>query len=264
MNSILDAIGNTPIIKLEKISPENVEIWAKAEFLNPSGSIKDRIARYMIETAEKRGLLKKGMTIVEPTSGNTGIALAFISAIKGYNFIAVMPSFVSKERIKIMKHYGAKIILTPASKGMKGAVEAARKIARKLEAYMPNQFENVDNVIAHEKTTGTEILEQMDRDLDAFVTGVGTGGTLIGVAKVLRKYLQNVKIVAVEPKGMSVLSRKNLKRSKHKIEGIGEGFVPKIIKPWLYLIDKVIEVNDEDAIRMAKTLAKKEGLFVGI
>ncbi|MCS7135223.1 MAG: cysteine synthase A [Candidatus Aenigmarchaeota archaeon] len=254
-HNLLKLIGNTPIVKINSYN-----IFAKMENLNPSGSVKDRIAKYMIEKAEEAGLLKPGMTIVEPTSGNTGIALSLVSSVKGYNFIAVMPEFASKERIKIMKHYGAKVILTPKEKGMKGAVEKAMKLAKKMNAFMPNQFENENNILAHKETTGKEILRQVKR-VDIFVAAVGTGGTLIGVAKALKEKNKNVKIIAVEPHSSPLLSKG--KMGFHKIEGIGEDFVPKIVEKNLDLIDDIITVRDGQAIETSKKLSKM-GLFVGI
>lgn len=235
-------------------------IYAKMENLNPSGSIKDRIAKYMIEDAEKRGILKPGMTIVEPTSGNTGIALSFVSSIKGYEFIAVIPEFASKERIEIMKHYGAKVVLTRKEIGVKGAVEKAKKLAERLNGFMPNQFENENNVLAHKETTGKEILEQV-KNVDVFVAGVGTGGTLIGVAKALKEKNPNVKIIGVEPASSPLLSKGKV--GHHKIEGIGEDFIPKIVENNLELIDQIIVVTDKEAIQTSRRLAR-EGLFVGI
>ncbi len=256
-NSPLELIGNTHLVKIKMNS--NV-IFAKMENLNPSGSIKDRIVKYMIEKAEKSGRLEPGMTIIEPTSGNTGIAFSFVSSIKGYNFIAVMPEFVSKERIKIIKQYGAKVILTPKEKNIKGAVEKAKELTRKLNAFMPNQFENENNILAHKETTGKEILEQMG-NVDVFVTGIGTGGTLICIAKSLKEKNKDVKIVAVEPASSPLLSKG--KFGFHKIEGIGEDFVPKILEENLDLIDEIITVTDKQAIETSKKLAK-QGLFVGI
>jgi len=250
-------IGNTP---MTEIKMDSETIYAKMENLNPSGSIKDRIAKYMIEDAEKRGILKPGMTIVEPTSGNTGIALSFVSSIKGYEFIAVIPEFASKERIEIMKHYGAKVVLTRKEIGVKGAVEKAKKLAERLNGFMPNQFENENNVLAHKETTGKEILEQV-KNVDVFVAGVGTGGTLIGVAKALKEKNPNVKIIGVEPASSPLLSKGKV--GHHKIEGIGEDFIPKIVENNLELIDQIIVVTDKEAIQTSRRLAR-EGLFVGI
>ncbi|MFH1105700.1 MAG: cysteine synthase family protein [Candidatus Aenigmatarchaeota archaeon] len=258
--NILKWVGNTPIVRIKKIANlKGVELCAKAEFLNPSGSIKDRIVKYMIESAERKGFLTPGATIVEPTSGNTGIAFAMISAIKGYKFVAVLPEFASKERIKIMRHYGAKVVLTPKEAGIYGAVQKAKRLALKGMVLL-NQFENVDNVNAHHQT-GYEILREVKR-VDAFVAGVGTGGTLMGVAEVLKKKAPGAQIVAVEPYNSAVLS--GGAPGAHRIEGIGEGFIPKLVEDRMNLIDKIIKVKDSDAIRMAARLSKEEGLFVGI
>lgn len=284
-NSVLDFIGNTPIVELKRIVGKSAEktgknraqIFAKLEFLNPSGSIKDRMVLYALEAAEKRGMLKKGrgMTLVEATSGNTGVALSMIASVKGYHTIIVMPETTSKEKIKMIKAFGAKLIFTSAEKGMAEPVRLAEEIARKKKAFLLNQFENPDNAKAHE-TTGREILNQMKRlkkNVDAFVAGIGTGGTLIGVAKVLKKKNPKTKIVAVEPAAVpafyNMLYGKRLPVKggiAHKIEGIGEGFVPKILsrKKNRRLVNDVILVKDEEAIRMTKKLANEEGLFVGI
>ena len=250
------------MVRINKMNKnKNAELFAKLEYLNPSGSIKDRIAKYMIEKAEEEGKLKPGMTIVEPTSGNTGISLSLISALKGYDFVAVMPEFSSKERREIIKQYGAKIVLTPSEENMKGALRKALELKEELNAFMPNQFENENNILAHYETTGKEILEQME-NVDVFVAGVGTGGTLIGIAKVLKEKNKNVRIIAVEPAESPLLSEGKV--GFHKIQGIGEDFIPKIVQGNLDLIDEIITVEDSEAIEMAKRLAKEEGLFVGI
>ncbi|MEM5793099.1 MAG: cysteine synthase A [Candidatus Aenigmatarchaeota archaeon] len=248
-------IGNTPIVKIRY---KKTQVFAKMENLNPSGSIKDRIAKYILDHAESSGKLKRGMTIVEPTSGNTGISFSFLSSIRGYKFIAVMPEFASKERIRIIKQYGGKVILTPEKMGMAGAVNKAKEIAKKMKAFLPNQFENEYNIIAHQETTGREILRQVSK-IDYFVAGVGTGGTLIGVAKVLKD--SGAKIIAVEPKESPLLSKGF--SGLHKIEGIGEDFVPKIVQENSHLIDRVISVSSNNAIKMTKKL-NRNGLFVGI
>jgi len=259
--SILDEIGKTPLIRLRKINRKRkVKIFAKLEMFNPSGSIKDRIAKYITEKAERRGFLKNRI-IVEPTTGNTGISLAFVSAIKGYKFIAVMPEFVSSERRKIIEAYGGKVVLVPKEKGVEGVVKKAKFLAKKLKAYLPNQFENPWNVEAHMKTTGREIVESLKR-IDYFVAGVGTGGTLIGVARALKKKFEKVSIIAVEPFESAVLS--GGKPGFHRIEGIGEGFVPKIVEENFELIDGIIRVRERDAFKTSKILMKKEGIFAGV
>ncbi|MFH0889841.1 MAG: cysteine synthase family protein [Candidatus Aenigmatarchaeota archaeon] len=258
--NILKWIGNTPIVRIKKITKlKGVKLYAKAEFLNPSGSVKDRIVKYMIESAERKGILRPGMTIVEPTTGNTGIAFAMICAIKGYKFVAVMPEFASKERARIMKHYGAKVVLTPKKLGVYGTIEKAKLLANNGMVLL-NQFENVDNVNAHHETAN-EILREVGH-VDAFVAGVGTGGTLMGIAEILRKKAPDTQIVAVEPFNSAVLT--GGKPGMHRIEGIGEGFIPKLVEDRINLIDKTIKVKDKDAITMAARLSEEEGLFVGI
>lgn len=260
-NSIFETIGRTPLVKLNNMVDENsAEVYVKVEFFNPGGSVKDRIALSMIEEAEKQGLIKKGDTIIEPTSGNTGIGLAMVSAAKGYKLILVMPETMSIERRKILKAYGADIILTEGSKGMKGAVEKANELANKKGYFMPMQFENIYNPIAHMKTTALEIIDDMKEKFDMFVAGVGTGGTITGVGEVLKERIENVKIVAVEPKDSPVLSGGN--PGPHKIQGIGAGFVPKILKR--EIIDEIVTVSNEDAMKYAREIAKKEGILVGI
>ncbi len=235
-------------------------MFVKIERNNPWGSVKDRPALFMIEAAEKKGLIKNG-TVVEPTSGNTGIALAAIGALKSFRVILTMPENVSQERIKLLKSYGAEVILTLAERGMSGAVEKANEIVEELGAYMPNQFENPYNVLAHELTTAHEILSQMNYRIDVFVAGVGTGGTISGVGRVLKRiYTDKVKIVAVEPASSPVLSKGV--SGKHRIQGIGAGFVPKILD--LSVIDRIETVEDEEAFQTMKFLMKKEALPVGI
>ena len=257
-SKILQLIGNTPIIRLNEKN-----IYAKLDSLNPSGSIKDVMAFYMINEAEKKGLLKKGSKIIEVTTGNTGISFAMLSAIKGYNFIAVMPENMSIERRQMMEAFNAKIILTPAEENMQGAINKYNELIKEYpNAWLPKQFENEDNIIAHKEITGKEILNKMGKDVDYFVAGVGTGGTLIGVAKALKEVNPKVKIVAVEPEESAVLS--GGRPELHEIQGIGEGFIPKLVQDNIKLIDKVIKINSKDAIAMAKKLAKKEGVLVGI
>ncbi len=253
---ILDLVGNTPLIKVGGI-------YAKLETVNPTGSVKDRMACYMVKRAKERGELKPGDKIIEATSGNTGIAFAMISAIKGYKFIAVMPESMSIERQKMMRAFGAKIILTPAKEDMSGAVRKYKELIKKnKDAWLPRQFENPDNIAAHREGTGKEIIRQTGGKIDAFVAGIGTGGTLIGVAQALKKINKKIKIIAVEPRESAVLS--GGRAGLHKIQGIGEGFIPKIVEENMGWIDEVVKIKSQDAINMAKTLAKKYGLLVGI
>lgn len=266
-SDLADLIGNTPILKLKNTSKKTKSsIFAKLEFMNPSGSIKDRIVLRIIESAEKRGILKKNSLIVEATSGNTGISLAMMAAIKSYRVVLFIPKGTSGEKIEMMKAFGAKII--EISGGMKEIVNKAREFSREKKAFFLRQFENPDNIAAHVKT-GNEILKQMRGNIDAFVAGVGTGGTLIGIAKALKKKYPKVRIVAVEPKEMPALYSKFYKKKMkigktHPIEGIGEGFVPKILDENIKLIDDVILVSGEEAIRTTKQLFKEEGIFAGI
>jgi len=257
--NVLPLIGKTPMVKLNKIAPEG-NIYAKLEFFNPGGSVKDRIALNMIEEAEKRGELRPGITIIEPTSGNTGIGLAMVAAIKGYKLILVMPESMSKERKELLKFYGAELVLTPLEEGMAGAVKRVKEIIKENPGYfMPSQFNNPDNPEAHVKTTAREILEELDR-IDAFVTGVGTGGTLTGIGKVLKEHFPELRIYAVEPAASPVLSGGN--PGPHMIQGIGAGFIPEILD--MELIDRIITIGNLEAYRMSAELASKEGLMVGI
>jgi len=259
---ITELIGRTPMVKLNRIvGADSAAILAKLEYFNPGGSVKDRICLEMIEAGEKKGLLKKGSTIIEPTSGNTGIGLAMISAVKGYKCILVMSEAMSLERMYILKAYGAQIILTPASLGMQGSIDKAEEIHRKTpNSFMPQQFKNPANPEAHRKSTAQEILAATNGNLDAFVAGVGTGGTITGVGEILKKHNKNIQIVAVEPYTSAVLS--GGKPGPHKIQGIGAGFIPEILN--IKVIDRIIQVSDADAFKTAKLLAKEEGLFVGI
>jgi len=261
-NSVLDLIGNTPMVKLKKIVDKDMaEIYAKLEFFNPGGSVKDRICLSMIEDAEKNGRLKPGGIVIEPTSGNTGIGLAMICAVKGYKCILAMPESMSVERRFILKSYGAEVILTPAIEGMTGSIKKAEEILKKTKnAFMPQQFNNPANPEAHRRTTAQEILTQTSGKLDAFVAGVGTGGTITGVGEVLKKKNHRIKIVAVEPSSSAVLSGKSA--GSHRIQGIGAGFIPKVLNRGI--IDEIITVDDEQAFQITKRLAKEEGLFVGI
>ncbi len=260
--NVLDLIGNTPMVKLVKVVDKNsADIFAKLEMFNPGGSVKDRIALNMIEQAEKKGLLKPGSVIVEPTSGNTGIGLAIVGAVKGYKVILTMPEAMSQERIQILESFGAKVILTPAKEGMIGAVEKAREIvATTKDAFMPQQFMNPDNPAMHRKTTAKEILRDTDGELHAFVAGVGTGGTITGVGEVLKKHNPKIKIVAVEPKTSNVLS--GGKPGPHMIQGIGAGFIPDVLNR--EIIDEIIAVDDHEAYQMAKRLSREEGIFAGL
>ncbi|MBO8169713.1 MAG: cysteine synthase A [Thermoanaerobacteraceae bacterium] len=259
-NNVVDLIGQTPVVRLNRLpSQADAEVYVKLEAFNPGGSLKDRIAFSMIEAAEKEGKLKPGMTIVEPTSGNTGIGLAMIAAAKGYRLILVMPDTMSIERRKLMAAYGAEFVLTPGNEGMKGAVAKANELAGQEGYFMPQQFENPANPLIHEKTTAQEVLEQMP-ELDAFVAGVGTGGTVTGVGRVLKEQKGDVRIVAVEPKDSPVIS--GGQPGPHKIQGIGAGFIPEVLDT--ELLDEVITVSNEDAMETARRMAKEEGLLVGI
>ncbi|MEW6005456.1 MAG: cysteine synthase A [Stygiobacter sp.] len=261
LNNILEAIGNTPHLKINRLFGNNHEVWIKLEKFNPGNSIKDRIALSMINDAEKKGILKSGSVIVEPTSGNTGIGLAMVAAVKGYELILVMPESMSIERRKIMTAYGAKLELTPRELGMKGAIEKAKKIAEQNpNVWIPQQFENQANVNIHIKTTAQEIVNDFPDGFDYLITGVGTGGHITGVAKVLKEKFPSIKIYAVEPELSPVLS--GGKPSSHPIQGIGAGFIPKILET--NLLDKIITVSKEDAFEFTKRVAKEEGLFVGI
>src|SRR3989338_7584167 len=259
--NVLDLIGNTPMVKLVKlVDRSSSDVFAKLEMLNPGGSVKDRIALNMIEQAEKKGLLKPDSVIVEPTSGNTGIGLAIVGAVKGYKVVLTMPEGMSQERIQILQSFGAEVILTSAKEGMVGAVEKAREIvATRKNAFMPQQFMNPDNPAMHRKTTAKEILKDTDGKIDAFVAGVGTGGTITGVGEALKKHNSKIKVVAVEPKTSAVLS--GGKPGPHMIQGIGAGFIPKVLNT--SIINEIIPVSDEDSFHTAKSLSKEEGLLVG-
>ena len=260
-NNILETIGNTPHVKINRLFNGKHEIWLKLERANPGASIKDRIALSMIEDAEKKGLLKKDSVIIEPTSGNTGIGLAMVAAVKGYELILVMPESMSIERRKIMTAYGAKLELTPREKGMKGAIEKAYEMAEKNpKAWIPQQFENPANVDVHVKTTAQEILKDFPEGLDYVITGVGTGGHITGVAKVLKPKFPNLKVFAVEPAASPVIS--GGQPGPHPLQGLGAGFIPKILET--KLLDGVITVTKEEAFDFAQRAAKEEGLFIGI
>ena len=261
---ITDLIGGTPLLELtnyEKANELNAKIYAKLEYFNPAGSVKDRIAKHMIEVAEEKGLLKPGSVIIEPTSGNTGIGLAAIAAAKGYRTILTMPETMSVERRNILKAYGAEIVLTEGAKGMKGAIAKADELAKEIpNSFIPGQFVNPANPEMHFRTTGPEIWEDTDGQVDYFTAGVGTGGTVTGVGKFLKSKNPNVKVAAIEPSDSPVLSQG--RAGSHKIQGIGAGFVPDTLDTSVY--DEVMPITNEDAFATAKLLAKKEGILVGI
>ena len=260
----LGLIGNTPLVELthiEKAFGLEAKILAKLEYFNPAGSVKDRIAKEMIEDAEEKGLLKEGSTIIEPTSGNTGLGLAAIAAAKGYRIIIVLPETMSIERRNIIKAYGAELVLTDGTKGMKGAIAKAEELAKEIEnSFIPGQFENPANPAAHKKTTGPEIWNDTDGNVDAFVAGVGTGGTLTGVGQYLKAKKSDVEVIAVEPETSPVLSQGHA--GAHKIQGIGAGFVPKTLNTEVY--NEVLTIKDDDAFKYSKAIAKEEGILVGI
>ena len=262
--NVTELIGNTPVVELSNLEKEvglKAQLLAKVEFFNPAGSVKDRIAKRMIEKAEEKGLLKKGATIIEPTSGNTGIGLASVCASKGYKAIFTMPETMSVERRNLLKAYGAKIVLTPGSLGMKGAIAKAKELQESTpNSLIPSQFTNLENPQAHYETTGPELWEQTDGEIDIFVAGVGTGGTISGTGKYLKEKNPNIKIVAVEPEGSPVLSQG--KAGPHGIQGIGAGFVPDTLNTQIY--DEIITVTNENAYNTGRAIAQKEGLLVGI
>ena len=261
VRSILDLIGSTPVVRLRSLPGKNdAEVWAKMECFNPGGSVKDRICLNMVDTAEHEGKLKPGATIVEPTSGNTGIGLALTAAVKGYRLILTMPDTMSEERRSLLAAYGARLILTPDTKGMGGAIHKAEELLQEHSDYfMPQQFNNPANPEIHRKTTAVELLKQFKR-IDAFVAGVGTGGTITGVGEVLKDRIKNVRVCAVEPAASPVIS--GGEPGYHKIQGIGAGFIPAVLNR--QVLDEIITVSDEDAVTYARRLAAEEGLLVGI
>jgi cysteine synthase A len=259
---ITELIGGTPLVRLNRLSPEGeATIYGKVEFFNPGGSVKDRICLSMINEAERQGRLKPGGTIVEPTSGNTGIGLALIAAVRGYKLILVMPESMSMERASLLSSYGAQLVLTPAWEGMKGSIKEAESIVGQNPSYfMPDQFSNPANPAMHRKTTAVEIWEAMEGRIDAFVAAVGTGGTITGCGEVFKERNKNIKVIAVEPAGSPVLSGGD--PGPHKIQGIGAGFIPKVLNR--SILDGVLTVTDDEAYQTTKLLSKKEGLLVGI
>ncbi|OHB25535.1 MAG: cysteine synthase A [Desulfuromonadaceae bacterium GWC2_58_13] len=260
-NTTLGQIGQTPLVKLSRLSdPACATVWGKLESANPGGSVKDRIALAMIEQAEQEGRLKPGATVVEPTSGNTGIGLSLVCAIKGYKLILTMPDTMSLERRRLLGAYGAELVLTPGAQGMRGAIDKAEEIVAAKKGFMPQQFKNPANPRIHEQTTGPEIVAALDGSIDAFVAGVGTGGTITGVGRVLRAHHPQVFIAAVEPTDSPVLSGGD--PGPHKIQGIGAGFVPDVLDTGIY--QEVITVSNDNAIATARKLVRTEGLFVGI
>jgi cysteine synthase A len=261
-NNALEAIGKTPLIKINRLTEGlNATVLGKLEARNPGGSIKDRICNAMIEEAEKQGQIKQGATIIEPTSGNTGIGLAMVAAVKGYKLILTMPETMSIERRNLLKAYGAQLVLTPGSEGMGGAIQKAEELhANTPGSFMPQQFKNLANPKVHKETTGPEIWADTDGKVDIVVAGVGTGGTITGISQYIKPLKADFKAVAVEPAASPVLS--GGKKGSHKIQGIGAGFVPDVFK--LDLVDEIVKVTDDDALNTARQLAQKEGLLVGI
>ncbi len=262
--SVGELIGRTPLVELTNIEKNyslKARLLAKVEFFNPTGSVKDRAAKELIEDAERKGILKENSVIIEPTSGNTGIGLAAVAVTKGYKAMIVMPDSMSVERIKLMKAYGAEVVLTPGEKGMTGAIERARELAKEIpDSFIPDQFNNHANAVAHFKTTGPEIFEDTDGDIDIFVSGIGTGGTITGTGEYLKSQNSNIKVIGVEPEKSPVITKGT--SGAHGIQGIGAGFVPKVLD--MDFVDEVVAVSDEDAYDYARLLGKKEGLLVGI
>lgn len=260
-DNITGLIGETPIVKLNRMTDEDsAEIYLKLEFMNPASSVKDRIALAMVEAAEKEGALKPGDTIIEPTSGNTGIGLAMVAAAKGYKTVLVMPDTMSKERRNLLRAYGAELVLTPGAEAMKGAIKKAEELKAEHGYFMPQQFSNEANPEVHSRTTGQEIVKQMSEGIDAFISGIGTGGTITGAGKVLKEHFDNVKLYAVEPTDSPVLSGGS--PGPHKIQGIGAGFVPDVLDTDLY--DGVIQIKNEEAFEASRKVATTNGILGGI
>ncbi|GAB4072157.1 cysteine synthase A [Barrientosiimonas marina] len=260
-NSIADLIGETPIVKLNRSTDANsAEIYLKLEFMNPGSSVKDRISLAMIEAAEKKGELNEGDTIVEPTSGNTGIGLAMVGAAKGYKTILVMPDTMSQERRNLLRAYGAELVLTPGADAMTGAINKAEELQQEYGYFMPQQFSNEANAEVHERTTGEEIVRQMDEGLDAFISGVGTGGTITGAGRVLKRHYDGIKLYAVEPEDSAVLSGES--PAPHKIQGLGAGFVPDVLDTSVY--DDVIRISNDESFQTSREVARQEGILGGI
>lgn len=262
VNNIVELIGDTPVVKLNNVVEEgSADVYVKLEYQNPGSSVKDRIGLAMIEAAEKDGKIKPGDTIIEPTSGNTGIGLAMVAAAKGYKAVFVMPDTMSSERRSLLKAYGAELVLTPGAEGMKGAIKKAKELSEEKGYFEPQQFENPANPKVHELTTGPELLEQFEgTEIDAFLAGVGTGGTLSGAGKVLKGKYPNIQIVAIEPEASPILSGGN--PGPHKLQGLGAGFVPDTLNTNIY--DDVIKVGNEEAMEMSRKVAKEEGILGGI
>lgn len=262
VNNIVELIGDTPVVKLNRVVEDgSADVYVKLEYQNPGSSVKDRIALAMLEAAEKEGKIKPGDTIIEPTSGNTGIGLAMVAAAKGYKAVFVMPDTMSSERRALLKAYGAELVLTPGAEGMKGAIKKAKELKEEKGYFEPQQFENPANPKVHELTTGPELVKQFEgTEIDAFLAGVGTGGTLTGAGKVLKEKYPNIQIVAIEPEDSAILSGGN--PGPHKLQGLGAGFVPETLDTKVY--DDVIKVGNEEAMEMSRRVAKEEGILGGI